>query len=194
VRTLVGLVAGLLLMAPAFVHAEGKDKGDKKVAPVLNFKMKSLEGKEVDLSQYQGKVVLIVNVASKCGNTPQYKGLQELHEKYGKDGLVILGVPANEFGKQEPGTNAEIAKFCESKYNVTFPMLAKVVVKGDGICPLYQHLTSKETDPKFGGPITWNFEKFLIGRNGEIVQRFKPKTKPESKEVTGAIVEELHKK
>jgi len=193
VRTLVGLTAGLLLLAPAFVAAEGKDKGDKKVAPALNFKMKSLDGKDVDLSQYQGKVVLIVNVASKCGNTPQYKGLQELHEKYGKDGLVIIGVPANEFGKQEPGTNEDIAKFCTSKYNVTFPMMSKVVVKGKGITPLYKYLTDKDTDPKFAGPITWNFEKFLIGRNGEVVQRFKPKVKPESEPVVKAIEAELKK-
>jgi glutathione peroxidase len=156
--------------------------------------MKSLDGKDVDLSQYQGQVVLIVNVASNCGNTPQYKALQKLYEKHGKDGLVVLGVPANEFGGQEPGSDEEIAKFCTSKYNVTFPMTAKVVVKGKDICPLYKYLTAKETDPKFGGAITWNFEKFLIGRNGEIVQRFKPRVKPESKEVTDAIDAELQKK
>jgi glutathione peroxidase len=193
VRTLVGLTAGLLLLAPAFVVAEGKDKGDKKVAPALNFKMKSLDGKDVDLSQYQGKVVLIVNVASKCGYTKQYKGLEKLYEKYGKDGLVILGVPANEFKKQEPGTNEEIAKFCKSKFGVTFPMLSKVVVKGDGICPLYQYLTSKDTNPNFGGPIKWNFTKFLVGRNGEIVQRFEPAVTPESDETVKAIEAELKK-
>jgi glutathione peroxidase len=193
VRTLVGLTAGLLLLAPAFVVAEGKDKGGKKVAPALNFKMKSLDGKDVDLSQYQGKVVLLVNVASKCGNTPQYKGLQELYEKYNKDGLVVIGVPANEFGKQEPGTDEQIAKFCSSKYNVTFPMLSKVVVKGDGICPLYKYLTDKDSDPKFGGPITWNFEKFLISKDGKVVARFKPRTKPESEEVVKTIEAELKK-
>ncbi len=193
-RTLIGLVAGLLLLAPAFARAEDKAKGGKKVAPALNFKMKAIDGKEVDLSKYQGKVVLLVNVASKCGNTPQYEGLQKLYEKYGKEGFVVIGVPANEFGKQEPGTNEEIAKFCTSEYNVTFPMMAKVVVKGEGICPLYKYLTDKETDPKFAGPITWNFEKFLIARNGEIVERFKPKTKPESEQVVQAIERELKKK
>jgi glutathione peroxidase len=193
VRTLVGLVAGLLLVAPAFARAEDKAQGGKKVAPALNFKMKALDGKEVDLSQYKGKVVLLVNVASKCGNTPQYKAMQELYDKYGKEGFVVLGVPANEFGGQEPGSNAEIAKFCTSKYNVTFPMLAKVVVKGEGICPLYKHLTDKETDPKFGGPITWNCEKFLISKDGEVVARFKPRTKPESEEVVQAIEKELKK-
>jgi glutathione peroxidase len=193
VRTLVGLTAGLLMLAPAFVQAEGKDKGDKKVSPALNFTMKGLDGKDVDLSQYQGKVVLFVNVASQCGYTPQYKGLQQLHDKYAKEGLVVVGVPANEFGAQEPGSNQEIAQFCESKYGVKFPMLAKVVVKGDGICPLYQYLTSKETDPKFSGPIKWNFTKFLISKDGQVVNRFEPKVKPESPEMTQAIEAELRK-
>jgi glutathione peroxidase len=194
VRTFVGLAAGLLLLAPAFVCAEDKDKGDKKVAPALNFKMKAIDGKEVDLSHYQGKVVLLVNVATYCGNTPQYKGLQELYDKHKDEGLVVVGVPANEFGKQEPGTNEEIAKFCTSKYHVTFPMMAKVVVKGEGICPLYKYLTDKETDPKFAGPVTWNFEKFLISKDGKVVGRFKPRTKPESEEVVQAIEKELKKK
>jgi glutathione peroxidase len=155
--------------------------------------MKGLDGKDVELSQYQGKVVLIVNVASKCGYTPQYEGLQKLYDKYKKDGLVVLGVPANEFGRQEPGSNEEIAKFCESKYGVTFPMLAKVVVKGEGICPLYKHLTDKKTDPKYGGEIKWNFTKFLVNRNGEIVNRFEPAVEPTSKEMTEAIESELKK-
>jgi len=133
-------------------------------------------------------------VASQCGNTPQYKQLEELHEKYGKDGLVILGVPANNFGKQEPGTNDEIAEFCKSKYSVKFDMLAKVSVKGDDQCDLYKFLTAKETNPKFSGDITWNFEKFLIGRNGEVVNRFSPKTKPDAKEVIDAIEAELKNK
>jgi glutathione peroxidase len=161
---------------------------------VLNFKMKGIDGKEVDLSKYQGKVVMFVNVASKCGLTPQYKALQEVYDKYSKDGLVIVGVPANEFGKQEPGTDLEISKFCTDKYNVTFPMLSKVVVKGKGITPLYEHLTSKTTDPKFSGEIKWNFTKFLISRNGEIVNRFEPRVKPDAKEVTSAIEAELKKK
>jgi glutathione peroxidase len=184
------MMAGLLVVAPGLSRAEEGAK--KKVPPVLNFKMKSLDGKDVDLGQYQGKVVLIVNVASQCGYTPQYKGLEALYEKYGKDGLVVLGVPANEFGGQEPGSNEEIARFCSSKYGVTFPMLAKVVVKGNGICPLYKHLTAKETDPKFGGAIKWNFTKFLVGRDGAIVGRFEPKVKPD--EMTQAIETELKKK
>jgi glutathione peroxidase len=157
-RTAILGLAAVLAAAPA-VFAADKDKGDKKVPAVLDFKMKGLDGKEVDLSQYQGKVVLFGNVASQCGYTPQYKGLEELYEKYGKDGLVVVGVPANEFKKQEPGTDAEIAKFCTDTYGVKFPMLSKVVVKGDGITPLYKYLTSKDTNPKFAGDIQWNFTK-----------------------------------
>jgi glutathione peroxidase len=165
----------LVALAPAFVGA----REDKKVTDPLSFTMKGLDGKDLDLSKYKGKVVLIVNVASKCGCTPQYKGLEALYEKHAKDGLVIIGVPANEFGAQEPGSDAEISKFCSSKYNVTFPMLSKVVVKGDGICPLYEYLTSKETNPKFGGEIKWNFTKFLINRDGQIINRFEPRVTPE---------------
>ena len=190
-RTLCCAVLGLTMLVPA-VWAEEK-KEDKKVPPVLNFKMKGLDGKEVDLSKFQGKVVMIVNVASECGNTPQYAPLQKLYAKYGKDGFVVIGVPANEFGKQEPGTDAEIAKFCEDNYKVRFPMLSKVVVKGKGICPLYKYLTSKDTNPKFGGDITWNFEKFLISRNGEIVARFKPDLSPDEAEVVKGIETELKK-
>ena len=185
-RLIAGLLAGVLLVSG--VQAEGK-----KAATPLDFTMKSIDGKPVDLAKYKGKVVLFVNVASKCGYTPQYEALEALHEKYGKDGLVIIGVPANEFGQQEPGSNEQIATFCKSKYNVQFPMLGKVVVKGDGQAPLYQYLTSKETDPKFAGPIKWNFTKFLISRNGEIVNRFESAVKPDSDEVTKAIEAELKK-
>jgi glutathione peroxidase len=162
-------------------------------APALNFKMKDIDGKEVDLNKYKGKVVMFVNVASKCGLTPQYKALQALHDKYADKGLVIIGVPANEFLKQEPGTNAEIKEFCTSKYKVTFPMLAKVVVKGKGIAPLYEYLTTK-TDKKFQGDIEWNFAKFVVGREGVVVARFKPTVKPDAKAVTEAIEKELMKK
>jgi glutathione peroxidase len=194
VRTSLRLLAGLVLLAPGFAAADDKDKGDKKVPAVLSFKMKALDGKETDLSQYQGKVVLFVNVASECGYTPQYKGLQELHAKYAKDGLVVIGVPANEFGAQEPGSDQEIATFCTTNYGVKFPMLSKVVVKGAGICPLYKYLTSKETDPKFGGDIKWNFTKFLVARDGTVVNRFEPAVKPESPEMIKAIEAELKKK
>src|SRR5262245_42491199 len=187
----------LLAVVSGVVNSEEK-KGDKKVPPVLNFKMKKLDGKEADLSAYQGKVVLMVNVASQCGLTPQYKPLEELHEKFSEKGLAVLGFPANEFGAQEPGTDAEISTFCTSKYGVKLDMYSKVVVKkvdnGQEQWPVYQYVSSEKTDPKFAGPITWNFEKFLIGRNGEIVKRFAPRVKPDSEEVVKAIEEELAKK
>jgi glutathione peroxidase len=193
-RKPVALLAGLALLGlVSLARAEDK-KGDRKVAEVLNFKMKGLDGKEVDLSRYQGKVVLIVNVASRCGYTPQYKGLEALYKQYADKGLVVVGVPANDFGRQEPGSDAEIATFCQENYGVTFPMLSKVTVKGADKVPLYKYLTSKETDPRFAGEIKWNFTKFLISRNGEVVGRFEPAVKPESKELTGAVEAELSKK
>ncbi len=190
-KVLTSLLLGVALLCPAMVRAD--DKGDKKVAGALNFKMKSIDGKEVDLSKYQGKVVMFVNVASQCGYTPQYKELQAVYEKYSKDGFVIVGVPANEFGKQEPGADEEIAKFCDSKYGVKFDLMSKVVVKGDGICPLYKYLTSKDTDPKFAGDVKWNFTKFVVGKNGEVVGRFEPAVKPDDKKVIELIETELKK-
>jgi glutathione peroxidase len=190
----LSVCAGLLALASCVSLGFAADQGVKKGSPVLNFTMKAIDGKDVDLSAYRGKVVLIVNVASKCGYTPQYEALEALHEKYARDGLVVIGVPANEFGKQEPGTNEEIARFCKSKYDVKFPMMGKVVVKGEGQAPLYKYLTDKETDPKFAGPIQWNFTKFLISRDGEIVNRFEPAVKPDSEEVIKAIEAELARK
>ncbi len=175
-------------------YAEDKPKGDSKVASPLEFKMDGLDGKEVDLAKYKGKVVLFVNVASQCGYTKQYTGLQAIYEKYEKKGFVVIGVPANNFGSQEPGTNEEIAKFCSSKYSVTFPMLAKVSVKGKDQTPLYAFLTSKETNPKYAGDIGWNFEKFLVNKKGEVVGKFKSGVAPESDELTKAIVAELDAK
>ena len=187
----------LLTLSAVVTIALAAQAAEKGVAPVsspLDFKLKSIDGKEVDLAQYKGKVVLMVNVASKCGNTPQYENLESIYEKYKAKGLVVIGVPANEFGKQEPGTDAEIKEFCTTKYNVTFPMMSKIKVKGEGIDPLYKFLTSKETDPKYAGDITWNFEKFLIGRDGQVSARFSPKTKPTAEEVEKAIMAELDKK
>lgn len=160
----------------------------------LKLKMKTLDGKEVDLAKkYEGKVVLLVNVASQCGLTPQYEQLQALHEKYGEQGLAVVGVPCNQFGKQEPGTAAEISKFCTDKYGVGFDLLAKVDVNGPDAVPLYKFLTSEETNPKFCGKITWNFEKFLFNREGQVVARFAPKVKPDAPEVIEAIEAELAK-
>ncbi len=156
--------------------------------------MKTLDGKDVDLSKYHGKVVLIVNVASKCGLTPQYKELQALHEKYAKNGLAILGFPCNQFLSQEPGTAEEIKEFCRINYGVSFDMFAKVEVNGEVACDFYKNLTSLHTKPVGPGKISWNFEKFVVGRNGEIVARFGPRTKPDDPDVLKVIEAELAKK
>ncbi len=160
----------------------------------LDFTMNTIDGKPVDLSTYKGKVVLMVNVASKCGYTKQYSGLESLYKKYKDQGLVVMGFPANQFGAQEPGTNEQIAKFCQDNYAVDFPMFAKIVVKGEGIDPLYQTLTSQKTDTIEPGDISWNFEKFLIGRDGKVVGRYKSAVKPDSDELTKAIEDQLAKK
>mgnify|MGYP002528404905 CR=1 FL=1 len=163
------------------------------MAPALKFKMKSLAGKPIDLAKYQGKVVLFVNVASECGLTPQYRSLQALHESLGPKGLVVIGVPCNQFGGQEPGTASEIQSFCQKNYGVTFPMLEKVDVNGDKACALYKHLTSLETKPKGAGKVGWNFEKFLLGRDGQVAARFNPTTEPDSEELLKAVKAELAK-
>src|ERR1035438_3230895 len=154
---------------------------------IYDFTMKSIDGQQVSLKTYHGKVVLLVNVASKCGFTPQYTGLEALYEKYKDRGLVIVGIPANNFGSQEPGTNEEIKTFCSNKYNVTFPMMAKVSVLGDDKTPLYSFLTDKSANPQIAGDIKWNFTKFLFDRTGKPVARFEPSIKPESPEVAAAI-------
>jgi glutathione peroxidase len=185
------LIASLLMGACTMVATAS---AAEKTPAVLDFKMKSLSGKDVELSKYQGKVVMIVNVASRCGATPQYEQLQALHDKYKDKGLVILGFPSNQFGAQEPGTAEDIAKFCKDNYSVTFDMFDKIDVKGPEAAALYKHLTSPETDPKFAGDVKWNFEKFLIGRNGEIIGRFATRVKPDAPEVISALEAELAKK
>jgi glutathione peroxidase len=184
-RTLTAACVAAVLAVPTM--AEDKPSGP------LSFTLKDIKGNPVELSKYKGKVILLVNVASKCGNTPQYEGLEALYEKHQKDGLVVIGVPANEFLKQEPGTNEEIEKFCTDKYHVTFPMMSKIVVKGEGMDPLYKYLTSVDTKPQPKGDITWNFEKFLIGKDGEVVGRFKPGTKPDDPKLVAAVEAELKK-
>jgi glutathione peroxidase len=148
---------------------------------VHEFTMKSIDGTPISLADYKGKVLLIVNVASQCGYTPQYTGLEALYEKYKDRGLVLIGVPANNFGGQEPGSDAEIKTFCTRKYNVSFPMMSKVSVKGNDETPLYQYLTSA------GGDVKWNFTKFLVGKDGKVIQKFDSPVKPDSPELTGAI-------
>ena len=152
---------------------------------VHDFTLKSIDGQPAPLSAYKGKAVLLVNVASQCGFTPQYAGLEALYEKYKDKGLVIVGIPANNFGGQEPGSNEEIKTFCTRKYNVTFPMMSKVSVKGDDETPLYRFLTGT------GGDVKWNFTKFLVGKDGRIRARFEPNVKPESAEVGAAIEKAL---
>lgn len=156
---------------------------------MLNRTMKRLDGSDQDLSEYLGKVVMIVNVASYCGNTPQYTGLEAIYQKYKDRGFVVLGFPANNFGEQEPGTDAEIAAFCQRNYGVTFPMFSKVSAAGNDIDPLYKELTAKS--PPIGGRVTWNFQKFLLDREGNQVLMIRPDVSPTSEYVTGKIEELL---
>jgi len=166
-------------------------KDANMLSKLYTFTMNDIDGKAVPLSQYQGKVLLIVNVASKCGFTKQYAGLQTLYEKYHKQGLVILGFPANNFMGQEPGTDAEIKTFCTTKFNVSFPIFSKISVKGKDIHPLYQYLTSPKENGEFGQSITWNFNKFLIGKDGMTVGYFGSRVEPLDPQLTSAIEEAL---
>jgi glutathione peroxidase len=174
------LFGALLIMAPSLFAGSG----------VYGFTLNSIDGKPTPLADYKGKVVLLVNVASQCGYTPQYSALEGIYEKYKDRGFVILGFPANNFGAQEPGTNDEIKTFCTRKYSVTFPMYSKISVKGADQAPLYGYLT-KETGAGISGEIKWNFTKFLVDRDGKVVQRFEPAVTPDSKEVTSAIETQL---
>jgi len=158
---------------------------------VYDFNLNSIDGQPTALSTFRGKVMLIVNVASRCGYTPQYSGLEALYEKYKDRGFVIVGIPANNFGAQEPGTNQEIKTFCTAKYHVTFPMMAKVSVKGSDITPLYAFLTGKSAHPSTGGEIGWNFTKFLVGPDGKVLGRFDSAVEPDSKELISAVEKAL---
>ena len=183
------LAVGVLFLG-ATEYARG---AEQKAASPLQFRMKKLSGDPVDLKDYKGKVLLIVNVASKCGLTPQYEQLQDLHEKYAEKGLAVLAFPCNQFGKQEPGTPEEIQEFCSKNYGVEFDMFAKIDVNGDTACDLYKCLTALETEPVGPGKISWNFEKFLTDREGNVIARFSPRTTPDSEEVIQAIEAELAK-
>jgi glutathione peroxidase len=154
---------------------------------VYSFTMKSIDGQPTSLKQFHGKVLLLVNVASSCGYTPQYKALEAVYEKYKDRGLVIVGIPANNFANQESGTDAEIKTFCTRKYQVSFPMMSKISVQGADKTPLYQFLTDKSVNPQVGGEIKWNFTKFLFDRSGKPVARFEPAITPDSPEVIAAI-------
>jgi glutathione peroxidase len=188
----MGFVACLsILMLTASMNAYPTTEPTTSVSSPLDFRMRSIDGEEVDLSQFKGSVILIVNVASQCGLTPQYDALQKIYETYHDRGFVVLGFPANNFGAQEPGTDSEIKQFCKLNYGVTFPMFSKISVKGGDQHPLYAHLTGSDTNPSFAGEIRWNFTKFLLDRQGKIVARFEPKVKPDSPELVAALEKSL---
>jgi len=178
------ILGALLLMSSAAFAASS----------VHEFTMDAINGTPTPLASFKGKVLLVVNVASQCGDTYQYEGLQALYLKYKDQGLVIAGFPANNFGAQEPGSNAEIGAFCKSKFGVTFPMFSKISVKGSDKAPLYQFLTDKNANPKTGGEIPWNFTKYLVDRNGKVLARFDAPVEPESPELTSAIEAALKNK
>jgi glutathione peroxidase len=185
------LALAAILMAAANWAMAPAQSADKKPTSVLDFHIKDIDGKDVALAKFQGKVLLIVNTASQCGYTSQYRGLQEIYRKHKDQGLEVLAFPANEFGAQEPGTDEQIKEFCSTNYQVTFPLFSKIVVKGKGIHPLYGFLTGEATNPKFAGPIPWNFTKFLVNRKAEVIARFEPRARPESAEVAAAIEKAL---
>ncbi len=165
--------------------------GEEPMKSIYDFTLRDIDGREKSLADYRGQVLLVVNVASQCGFTRQYAGLEKLYQTYKDRGFVVLGFPANNFLGQEPGSEADIKKFCSLTYGVTFPLFAKISVKGKTIHPLYAFLTSKELQPGFGGAISWNFNKFLIGRDGRIVARYGSRTEPEDPDLAAAIARAL---
>ncbi|QDT38610.1 glutathione peroxidase [Stratiformator vulcanicus] len=180
------LVAACFVLCGAVASAEDSELFDRE--------MDLLNGQTVDLSRFEGRVVMIVNVASRCGATPQYEPLQALYEKYKDQGFVVVGFPCNQFGRQEPGTAKQIQEFCSANYDVTFPLFAKIDVNGADAADIYKHLTSEEAYPADAGKVKWNFEKFLISRDGEVVERFRTRVQPDSEKVVKAIERELAKK
>jgi glutathione peroxidase len=179
--TLAAALVALVLVVKFSVAADAPPAASQPASSPLDYKVKDIDGNDYDLAQLKGKVVLLVNVASKCGYTPQYTGLEKLYESKKDQGFVIVGFPANNFKGQEPGTNEQIKEFCTSKYNVTFPMMSKISVKGDDIHPLYKQLTDAK------GQVTWNFNKFLIGKDGKLIEHFDSKAKPDDAKLTDAI-------
>lgn len=198
-KTLPFLLCGAVLLAgcQSARSVEPVAKTPKKASTspmkIYDYKLETLDGQPVDMSKYQGKVLLIVNTASKCGYTKQYAGLQALSEKYKTQGLEVLGFPANNFGGQEPGSAQEIGEFCKKNFGVTFDLFAKSSVKGDDKSPLFSYLTEK-ANPEKTGEIDWNFEKFLIARDGQLIDRYKSAITPDSDQLTGAIEAQLAKK
>ena len=181
-----------LIMLILLINYSGLLAGDvPETVSIYDFTVYDIDGKEVKLEQYKGKVLLIVNVASRCGYTPQYEGLQKLYSQYKAMGLVVLGFPANNFNNQEPGSNEQIKEFCSTTYGVTFPMFSKISVKGDNIHPLYQYLTSGKDNAELSGEISWNFNKFLVDPSGKVVARFASADKPESEKIIRAVQQAL---
>ncbi len=173
------LIALIIFLAIFTTNCFANNNGDKMTGSIYDFTVKTNDGKDKSFEDYRGKVLLVVNVASKCGFTPQYKGLEELYDKYSSKGLEILAFPCNQFGKQEPGTNSEIAEFCSTNYGVSFQLFDKVDVNGDAAHPLYKFLKANAKG-MINDDIKWNFTKFLIDKNGNVVDRFAPQTTPES--------------
>ncbi len=181
----------LTALAACLIILSGAQTRGAAVTNLYSFTMKNIDGQDVSLGTYTGKVLLVVNVASKCGFTSQYEGLEKLYKEYGAKGLVVLGFPANNFLGQEPGTETQIKQFCTMTYGVTFPLFAKISVKGGEQHPFYKYLTEKETNPEFSGSITWNFNKFLIGRDGKILNRFGSRTTPQDPALVKAVEDAL---
>jgi glutathione peroxidase len=177
----------IIFWAVGTVTYSQTDENTPKMKTLYDFKTKTIDGKEFDLSSLKGKKVLIVNTASKCGNTPQYKDLEDLYKQYGGDKFVIIGFPANNFMGQEPGSNEEIKKFCTLNYGVTFPMMAKISVKGNDMDPIYQWLTTKDLNGKMDSEVKWNFQKYMIDEQGRLVDEVDPKVNPESEKIVSWI-------
>lgn len=191
IKRAINFVSSILVLLTTSIFAShNSPKGTSMSNNIKDISVKDIDGKEIKLSGYKGKVLLIVNVASECGYTPQYEGLQKIYEKYEEEGLEILAFPCNDFGAQEPGTNEEIKNFCSSKYNVTFKLFDKIKIIGKDKSPLYEILINNTDDR---GDVKWNFEKFLIDKSGNIISRFRSKVKPESEELTKAVKELLSK-
>ena len=188
-RSVIIILTTLIqLTALNTIYGQEDVMGSQKL---YDFTMNRISGEAVELSEFKGKVLLIVNTASKCGFTGQYEGLQKLYDEFKDSGFVVLGFPANNFLKQEPGSNAEIQAFCKINYGVTFPMFEKISVKGSDQHPLYKYLTSKKIHPEYGGKISWNFNKFLISRDGNVIGRFGSRTKPQDAKVVAAVEKAL---
>lgn len=192
ILTVIGVLVAMAYKYGLILNPSPKEPVSE--TSLYDFTLKDIDGNDINLGRYKGNVILIVNTASRCGYTPQYEALQAIYDRFKDRGFVVLGFPANNFMGQEPGTEKEIKEFCTLKYNVTFPMFSKISVTGSDQHPLYRFLTNKKTNPEFGGDITWNFNKFLISRDGKVIGRFGSKDKPDDPAVIAAIETALNQK